>query len=129
MRLTWKDFAATVLVAASTVATVAVIQAWGWPLLGSVRAGTAVVFLIGMAGCMLSGAGDAIAQKKGGAGVAVASVLGIAALVFAAIGLIAGSEWALIALAITNGALWLETTARHLIVGQPMPAAHHPTPA
>ena len=93
--------------------TFAVTESWDWPLLGSNRAGIGVLAAIGWAMCMVGGSRTTW-SFKGPVGV-LASILGVVALVPIVLGLITGSETALVALAADIGVLWLVATTRHAL--------------
>jgi hypothetical protein len=127
MRLTWRDGVETVLLAGVVAVTLAVTQGWGWPLLGSERAGVAVLAVIGYAMCVLGGSRTAveglIREPRGHASVAVLSAFGALALVLVVVGLLVGTQAMLVALAITLAVLWAITTARHGLTGSVGPRA------
>jgi hypothetical protein len=107
------------------VVVLAVTQEWGWPLLGSTRAGIAVLFVVGMAMCMTGGSTMKEPSARGPF-LATASVLGVAALVLVVVGLIAKSELALVLLAIDIGLLWIVSTLRHVVEGPRGALPHAP---
>ena len=114
MRLTWRDGVATILAACVGAVTLAVTESLDWPLLGSNRAGIGVLAAIGWAMCVVGGSRTS-SSFRGPVGV-LASILGVVALVLIVLGLITGSETALVALAADIGFLWLVATTRHAIV-------------
>lgn len=55
MGLSWRDVAATLLVAAATAVTLSVLNGWSWPLVGDARAGAVGVLLLGFAASVTGG--------------------------------------------------------------------------
>src|SRR3990172_11415356 len=55
MRLTWKDGVTTLFAVAVVLVTMSVVQGWDWPLLGSYRAGTVALVVLGMGMCATGG--------------------------------------------------------------------------
>jgi len=102
----------------------AVIEAWGWPLLGSYRTGVAILGFIGIAMCASGSQVGEGKQMRAPLTVAI-SFLGAAALVLVVWGLIVVSEAVFTALAIDIVVLWAITTLRHaagtLAVPRPRP--------
>lgn len=127
MKLGWRDGVGTVLAAGIASFTLAVTSGWDWPLLGSPRSATLVMFALGYAGCMVAIGGTkmtAAGDLVRGPFMIAASVLGAAALVVAVVSLIAGTEAMVVALGVVLLLQWLVTTARHSIQGASLPA--HP---
>jgi hypothetical protein len=124
MRLTWKDGVATLLAIGTSLVTLAVVQEWGWPLLGSYRAGAAVLLLMGIVMCAL---GDSTAERSNMRSpyIATMSVLGIVAVGLGIWALIADAEVAFLGLAVVTLTMWLASTlhhavgARHVALGAP----------
>lgn len=112
-----------VLMGAATAVMLAVTQGWGWPLLGSYRTGTLVLFVIGQGMCV-GGAGDVMTSKKGGAYVVTMSTIGVGALILMIVGLITASSVAFVSLWGVILAMWVVTTIRHAI--QPAVVANVP---
>lgn len=108
----------------AVLATVAVTQGWGWPLLGSVSAGMAVMFGVGAVGCAL-GLSTLGSQSGRDSLAGFAGLLGAGALAVFIFG--PRTEAWMIALAALIVALWVVSTARHFLrnVGGavPRPAA------
>ena len=113
MRLTWRDGATTVLATAGALAVVALMQEWGWPMLGSIRAGVVAVGVVGMAMCRFGARFEGASWTS--PYMVVASLLGVAALALGILGLVTGSQAVLVALAMTMLALWAASTARHAL--------------
>ena len=76
MRLTWRDGVTTILAGCTVAIAMAVAQGWGWPLLGSVAAGVAVLGAVGLAMCVLGASTDSAPSLKDPF-TAVMSVLGL----------------------------------------------------
>ena len=55
MRLTWRDGVAALFAVVVGLITLAVTQGWGWPLLGSYRAGIVALALVGVPMCLIGG--------------------------------------------------------------------------
>jgi hypothetical protein len=117
VRLTWRDGVETVLAAATVAIALAVTQAWGWPLLGSVGAGVVVLGAVGWAMCIFSGSRSAPSMKD--PFTATMSVLGSIALILIVAGLITKSEGVFIALAAVTLLMWLASTAAHAFARKP----------
>ena len=123
MHLTRKDLVATIAVIGTVLATLAVLGGWGWPLLGSVRTGAAVVLVLSMAMC---GMGNATDSKVSMDDRYVRFMTGFGILIFgtAVVAMITAEElWLVVETAMIVG-MWLVTTLRHAFVGQ----SHHPVP-
>ena len=113
MRLTWKDGAATLLVALVGILAVATVQAWGWPLLGSYRSAGLVVFGVGMLTCPLAGSALRTVDDMKEPYVRFASALGVVALIALVGVLIWGTQAWFLALVIDIAVLWAIATIRH----------------
>jgi hypothetical protein len=126
MGITWRDGVATVLAAAVAFVGLAVTNEWGWPMLGSFRAGTLVVGILGLAMCITGGSGSAVEAGMQDRGVRMLAWLGGFSFVLIAAGLITGSELVFMALVIVTLGMWLMATIRHagagIGAGRP---AHH----
>ena len=121
MRFTAKDLVGTLLAGAAVAVTLAVTNAWGWPLLADYRAGTVALAVIGFGMCA---AGSDYSTVRGpDPFVMVAGILGVAALGL----MIAALFWATATLfvwfAATIVALWAVTTVRHLVTPVARPVA------
>jgi hypothetical protein len=118
MRLTWKDGVSTLLAIATVLATLAVVQDWGWPLLGSYRAGAAALLVLGIAMCAL---GDATAERSNirSPYVVTMNVLGFLALGFGVWALIADAKEPFLALAFTSVLMWAASTLHHAVRTRP----------
>lgn len=110
--LTWKDGLTTILFAAAIAVMLAVTQAWGWPLLGSHRAGALLLGLLGLGMC----AGGAVeGRRRSRVYSTTMAALGSMALVLLIWGIIAGSEAVFLALGATIGVMWLASTIGHAL--------------
>jgi hypothetical protein len=128
MGITWRDAMNTVLAALVALIGLAVVNEWGWPLLGSIRAGTLAVGVVGWGMCIFSGIPE---QTQKGAmrepANMVLAVLGVTALGLIVAVLIVGSEGLFMALVVLTLAMWLGTTIRHAFTGAHAPGAmSHP---
>jgi len=123
MRLTWKDAAATVLMGAVGIATVATVQGWGWPLLGSYRSAGVVVFGLGMLMCPVGGSAMRTADDMKDPYVRFASTLGFLALVALTGVLIWGTQAWFLVLGSDIAVLWAMATIRHAVHGTAEPKA------
>jgi hypothetical protein len=116
MKLTWKDAVSTVLVLAGLAMAVSVIQGWGWPLLGGVRAGVIALGVTSLGACVLGGSLDRFYMTDP-FGLAT-FIVAMGALAIAIVGgLIFGSLEFLYALMVVTGALWVLATLRHAVEG------------
>jgi hypothetical protein len=113
MRLTWRDGVTTVLAVAVVLATMAVVEEWGWPLLGSYRAGGVVLLVLGFGMCALSGSSQTTSMRS--PYTVTTSILGVLALGFAIWAIIADTQAPFVALAIDIVLLWLVSTMHHAI--------------
>jgi hypothetical protein len=126
MHLTWRDGVATIAAAVGAAITVAVLQSWDWPLLGSYRMGVIALFILAQPLCRTGGAAfwtsEAIRRPVLALHdplIAVNIVLGVAAAVLVVVGLVMGTRGPLLALAVVMGVMWILTTLRHLVEGEP----------
>jgi hypothetical protein len=122
MRLTWRDAVSTVLVLAGLLMALSVIEGWGWPLLGGVRAGIVALAVAGVASCLLGTPLERFyfTDPFG----LTTSLIAVAALATAVVGgLIYGTEEFLGILMAVTGMLWVLATVRHAVEGTPSPAA------
>jgi hypothetical protein len=116
MKLTSKDAITTILAALVLAVTLAVIEGWAWPMLGSTRAGIVAVGILGVAMCSIGTRSEDMATRDAFVhhpGMIVGSALGTVALVLLIAGLIAGTEALLIVLAGDLVLLWAVATIRH----------------
>jgi hypothetical protein len=120
MSFTSRDFVGTLLAGAAVLVGAAVINDWGWPLLGDYRVGTIALAVIGVAMC---GTGsDYSTVRWSHPLVIVASALGFAALGLIVAGLIWATADVFFWLAAVIVALWMTTTVRHLITPRRLPS-------
>jgi hypothetical protein len=124
MGLTWRDGVATVLAVAVAFIGLAVTNEWGWPMLGSFRAGTLLVGILGLAMCITGGSGAAVESGLQDRGIKVLAWLGGFSFVLIVVGLITGSELVFMALVIVTLGMWLMATIRHVGAGVERPAHH-----
>ncbi len=129
MRLSWRDVVNAVLAAGVLLVGMAVSNEWGWPLLGSARAGSLAVGFLGIAMCIASGSGRAIESEMQDRGVRVLMGLGGLALALMIVGVITGSELVFLALVIDTLGMWLMSTIRHASASAAMHSAPHPAGA
>ncbi len=113
MRLTTKDVVGGMLAAAATLVALAVINGWGWPLLGDYRAGTIALGVIGFAMC--GAASDYRSVRSPNPLIILAGILGLAALGLLIGGLIWATATLFVWLAAVIVALWAVSTLRHVI--------------
>ncbi len=118
MRLTWRDGVTTILAGCTVAIAMAVAQGWGWPLLGSVAAGVAVLGAVGLAMCVLGASTDSAPSLKDPF-TAVMSVLGSVALVLIVVGLIMANEAVFMTLTVVILVMWLVSTTSHAISARP----------
>jgi hypothetical protein len=114
MGLTWRDGVGTLLIAGAVAVTLAVTNAWGWPLLGDARAGVIAVTVLSFASCSLV-ARIAPWTEGTNAFLVLTVILGIAALGLVIGGLVLNSMPELVYLTVVVVAMWLVTTVHHLV--------------
>jgi hypothetical protein len=112
MTLTWRDGVATLLAAAVVLVAVSVVQGWGWPLLGSYRAGSVAILVIGMAMCATGNSATQNGSVKDPY-TAVTTVLGIVTLGIAIWAIVADTETSMVALTASTITLWAISTIAH----------------
>jgi peptidoglycan/LPS O-acetylase OafA/YrhL len=112
MSFTSKDFVGTLLAGAAVLVGAAVMNDWGWPLLGDYRAGTVALAVIGVGMC--AAGSDYSTVRWSHPLVILASALGVAALGLIVAGLIWATAEIFFWLAFVIVALWMTTTLRHL---------------
>jgi hypothetical protein len=113
MQIRSQDLAATLLAAFVVAVTLAVTQAWNWPLLTDARAGMIAVTVAGFGMCALASAGMKAAPGPP-AFMFASGALGVIALALVVYGLIVGTQTALVVLAAMVVALWFISTVRHM---------------
>jgi hypothetical protein len=126
MRLTWRDGVAALFAVVVGMITLAVTQDWGWPLLGSYRAGIVALALVGVPMCLIGGYAfwDSPAFRHPrlilkDPFLTAAPALGLVAVAVLVVGLIAGTQAPFVALAAVMGLLWIITTAHHAVEQRP----------
>jgi hypothetical protein len=113
MKVSFRDVTATALAALAALVALAVINGWGWPLLGGYRAGTIALGVIGVGMCAV---GSEYSTVRGlDPFVVVAGLLGVAVLGLVIAGLIWATATLFVWLAVTIVLLWLVTTVRHVL--------------
>jgi len=116
MKLTYRDAITTALTTLVVAVTLAVIQGWDWPMLGSPRAGIIAVGILGVAMCSIGTRSEDMATKNAFVhhpGMIVGSALGAVTLVLLIAGLISGTETLLIGITAVMVLLWAVATIRH----------------
>ena len=117
MRLTWKDGAATLVMAVAVAVYLVFLGGTSLPVISGVRGAAAVLLVLGIAGCSLGRQADGF---RGGWGLAkvyvvTMTVLGMTALAAALGALIVGSPFALAVQFFAIFTLWLLATLRHAV--------------
>ena len=126
MRLTWRDGVAALFAVVVGLITLAVTQGWGWPLLGSYRAGIIALALVGVPMCLIGGYAfwDSPAFRHPrlilkDPFLTAAAALGLVAVAVLVVGLIAGTQAPFVGLAGVMGVLWIITTTHHAVEERP----------
>lgn len=114
MRYTWRDGAATLLVAAIVVPYIGYLTRGELPFVHDPRGLAAVGLVLGLAACAVGG--SAVDQRH--PAVRVASGLGVTALVLGIATFVTESELLLAAFVATIVLLWALATVRHLVSGR-----------
>lgn len=140
MGLSWRDGAASVLVAAGVAVAGSVVYAWGWPLIADARAAVIPVFIFGFAACVVGGGPTWIfAAMREGRMRGPAEVWNPFSIIAAALGALAFAllfadlfindvsllVWATVALV----GVWFSTTIHHALETPPRAATTGPKPA
>ena len=132
MKLTWRDGVTTVLAGAVLAVAFAVSGSWGWPLLGSYRAGVVALVVLAVPMCLIGGSAfwDSVAFRHPSLAMrdpflAAAMLLGAVAMVVVIGGLTYATEAWFVALASLIGVLWLIATTRHAMGSEPRVGKHH----
>jgi hypothetical protein len=129
MRITWKDGMTTFLLGMVVLLAMAATQGWDWPLMGSYRSASMVVFAAGIGMCALGGSTTTTASVKDDPYVAFGAVLGTASLVVWLLVLITGSEAWFVTLVASIAILWAVATVHHLMRRAPRVATSGPVTA
>jgi hypothetical protein len=126
MRLTWRDGVAAVFAGLIVLIVLAVTGSWGWPLLGSYKAGIVALVLVAVPMCVIGGYAfwDSVAfehpvQAMHDPYLAADMLLGPVAIALVIGGLVVGTQAWLVALAALIGIKWLIATARHAVETSP----------
>jgi hypothetical protein len=115
-RLNWRDGIATPIVAFTVLLTLAVTNAWGWPVVGSsYRTGAIALFIVGLAACASGGQSLVGGQRDafltiGRALSGVAVLLFVGALVFGTAPVFVGLEAVILV-------KWVLATIHHVAGG------------
>lgn len=131
-RLTWRDGVAAVFALLIGLVTLAVVNSWAWPLLGSPKAGSVAVLLLAIPMCAVGGYAfwnsvafehpvQALRDPYLAVDMALAPVV-IAAVVGA---LVTGTEGWFLGLAGIIGLKWLVATTRHAVETGPRLDSRH----
>jgi hypothetical protein len=117
MRLTWKDWVATLFMAGIVGVYAAFLNGTSAWLISTARGTTTAVLVLGfVGGCALGGLAEAYTGARSRpalAFTAIATILGLTALTAAVVGLLTGGAVALAVLVAATLALWLVATIRH----------------
>ncbi|MDH5223938.1 MAG: hypothetical protein OEW66_10490 [Actinomycetota bacterium] len=116
MRVTFRDGVTTILAGVVVAIALAVTEGWGWPMLGSTRAGIIALGLVGIAMCSIGTRAEDMATGRKlleHPGMIVGSVLGAVALGVLIVGIFVDTEAMLVALAVVLLLLWFVATTRH----------------
>jgi hypothetical protein len=120
MRLTWRDAAATALVGVCVAFYAVSVRGGDLLVVSDTRGVTALVFLVGMAACVVGGDLSQIGDSdRMDLGIVVASVLGTVAFLAAVGAMLTGSALVLLVLVADIVALWAVATVRHLAPRRP----------
>ena len=127
MRLTWKDGAATVMVAGTVASYVAFLADVSLPLVAGTRSMATALLVLGLVGCALGGA-SMPAEDSPKWNTVVAALFGAATAVALVATWITASGFALAVAVGGTVVLWLVATARHAFTGagpHPRAAVHY----
>jgi hypothetical protein len=113
VRLTWRDGVTSLLAGLTVLVAFAAVGGWGWPLLGSYRAATGVLAVVGISMCALGGPSSSASTRD--TFTVLGSVLGVVALGLVVVALVTGAAAPFVALAGTIVLLWLIATVHHAI--------------
>lgn len=126
MRLTWRDGVAALFAVVVGLITLAVTQSWGWPLLGSYRAGIVALAAVGVPMCLIGGYAfwDSPAFRHPrlilkDPFLTAAATLGVVAVAVLVVGLTTGTQAPFVGLAAVMGVLWIITTTHHAVEQRP----------
>jgi hypothetical protein len=131
-RLTWRDGVAAVFAVLIGLVTLAVVDSWRWPLLGSHKAGSVALLVLAIPMCAVGGNAfwDSVAfehpiQAFRDPFLAIAMVLAPVAIVVVVGALVTGTEGWFLALAAIIGLKWLVATTRHAVETVPRIGSQH----
>lgn len=126
MRLTWRDGVAALFAVVVGLITVAVTREWGWPLLGSYRAGIVALALVGVPMCLIGGYAfwDSPAFRHPrlilkDPFLTAAAALGLVAVAVLVVGVDHRDPGALCRPGRGHGGLWILTTTHHAVEQRP----------
>lgn len=126
MRLTWRDAAATVLVAAAVALTLSVVAGWGWPLVSDARSGAVGVLVLGFAASFTGGGPQwfiaALRREVSTEGMWLsifASAMGLLAFALLVVNVFVNSVSLLVWTTVALLALWVVATIHHAIERRP----------
>ena len=126
MRLTWRDGVAALFAVTVGLIILAVTQSWGWPLLGSYRAGIIALAAVGVPMCLIGGYAfwDSPAFRHPrlilkDPFLTTAATLGLVAVAVLVVGLATGTQAPFVGLAAVMGVLWILTTTHHAVEERP----------
>jgi hypothetical protein len=130
--LTWRDGVATVFAMLIGLVTLAVVNAWGWPLLGSYKAGGIVLLALAVPMCAVGGnafwnsvAFEHPARAFHDPYLTVDMVLAPVAIGVVVGALVTGSQEWFLALGAVIGLKWLVATTRHAVETEPRIRSKH----
>jgi hypothetical protein len=122
MRLSWRDGVETLFAALVVVVMVGVVEEREWSLIGTARAATGTLFVIGFVMCQMGRGGITSARDLvRGPFMTTASVLGAGAVVLTIIGVAAPRDGLVVALGGLLIFTWLLATVHHATETRPAP--------
>ncbi len=125
MRLSWRDGVETLFAALVVVVVVGVVQNKDWSLIGTARAATGTLFVIGFVMCQMGRGGiTSAADLVRGPFMTTASVLGAGAVVLTIVGVAAPRDGLAVALGGLLIFTWLLATVHHATETRPAPVVH-----
>jgi hypothetical protein len=124
--LTWRDGVAAVCAVLIGLVTLAVVDSWQWPLLGSYRAASVALFVLAVPMCAVGGnafwnsvAFEHPVQAFRDPFLAVSMVLAPVAITVVVGAVVAGTQGWFLALGAIIGTKWLVATIRHAVETEP----------
>jgi hypothetical protein len=125
MRLSWRDGVETLFAALLVVVVVGVVQDREWSLIGTARAATGTLFVIGFVMCQMGRGGITSARDLvRGPFMTTASVLGVGAVVLTIVGIAAPRDGFVVALGGLLIFTWLLATVHHATETRPTALVH-----